>query len=351
MASLSIVQCIRQLSEGSYTEQCKAEETLKTFGQEAVEPLIAVVEKKRLVVAFRAARVLHHLGAVQAVLPIARLILQKTQTQEVLLLLTAWTGPIQVNSFEARLLREAYHALRDGNALESAFFTLVKISSPDWVPPSELVLTELNVTIKELPGLIQSLRSIHHYRREAATTRLIALGPAAVPALIEAMETGSPLVCYRATEALGQIGDVRALWPLLAQRKSLERDMQETNNAALLKLAAPLAETATSADIPLLIALVQHLRYDTQAQTAAISAAEALERLAHTEPSVSLRGALKWLKPLLKPLPPSFKTAYLAIEAATAQGKDLPLLPNSPPAAAMSLPLPADASKCLKEDQ
>lgn len=64
--------------------------------------------------------------------------------------------------------------------------------------------------------LIAALGDSAHPQHQSAFDELVALGPAAVPALNEALSPNRPwLTAYRAAEALGQIGDGRAAGPLL----------------------------------------------------------------------------------------------------------------------------------------
>ncbi len=64
--------------------------------------------------------------------------------------------------------------------------------------------------------LIGALGDPGHPLHARAVDDLVALGEPAVPALIEALRTHEPwLMAYRATEALGQIGDGRAAGPLV----------------------------------------------------------------------------------------------------------------------------------------
>ena len=190
--------------------------------------------------------------------------------------------------------------------------------------------------------LITRLSHREYSERRKAEDALVARGLEAVEPLIAVVEQNYSLACMRATAALGHIGDARAVEPLLKLRQTLETDILQAADAALLVLAHHLAEHPRTTEIPQLIALVRHLRYDSQTQAAAISAAQALETLAHTHPTPALRGSLKWLKSFWAPLPAEFKDAHKAIEDATAQWKDLPLVADAPQTTE-NLPLPADS--------
>jgi hypothetical protein len=64
--------------------------------------------------------------------------------------------------------------------------------------------------------LVGALGDPGHPLHARAVDDLVAIGESAVPSLIEALRTHEPwLIAYRATEALGQIGDGRAAGPLV----------------------------------------------------------------------------------------------------------------------------------------
>lgn len=69
---------------------------------------------------------------------------------------------------------------------------------------------------ERITSLVAALGDPSHPAHQSACDDLVALGPAAVPALNEALSPNRPwLTAYRAAEALGQIGDGRAAGPLL----------------------------------------------------------------------------------------------------------------------------------------
>ena len=343
MSDESIPFLIARLGHSEYSERRKAEDALVALGDVAVAPLIAVVEQQGIVAALRAASALSRLGDERGVLPTARLILRENpSTGAVFELLAQWT--VRPSAWE---IEEVIQLAQDYQISSSEFtwnklFRCVRQLSPGWVAPS-VSAPKVNIvaTPGDIPGLIQTLRSTSHALRSSATAKLVALGSDAVPALIEALALASPLVRYRAVEALGQIGDARAVEPLLKLRKTLDTDILQAANAALPVLAHHLATTPRTSEIPQLIALVRHLRFDAECQAAAVSAAFGLETLARTQPTPALRGALKWLKSPWAPLPPSFREARNQIENATAQWKDLPLIADAPQEGPENLPLPA----------
>ena len=69
---------------------------------------------------------------------------------------------------------------------------------------------------ERIAALVQALGDPANPLHQGALDDLVALGPAAVPALNEALGPSRPwLTAFRAAEALGQIGDGRAAGPLL----------------------------------------------------------------------------------------------------------------------------------------
>lgn len=343
MSDESIPFLIARLGHSEYSERRKAEDALVERGEAAVAPLIVVVELQGIVAALRAASALSHIGDERGILPTARLILRgNPSTSAVFELLAQWRSwPSEWEVGELIRLAQDYQTT-SSELTWNTLFRHVRQLSPGWTPPLATAPTVSTVaTPDDIPGLIQTLRSTSHALRSSATAKLITLGSDAVPALIEALVLASPLVRYRAVEALGQIGDARAVEPLLKLRKTFDTDILQAVNAALPVLARHLATTPRPTEIPQLIALVRHLRFDAECQAAAVSAALALETLAQTQPTPALRGALKWLKSPWAPLPPSFKEARNRIENATAQWKDLPLIADAPPEVAENLPLPA----------
>ena len=343
MSDESITFLIARLSHSEYSERRKAEDALVALGEVAVAPLITVVEQQGIVATLRAASALSRIGDERGILPTARLILRENpSTGAVFELLAQWTGRPRAWEIEELIQLAQYYQISSSEFTWNKLFRCVRQLSPGWIAPfASTPAMSTIATPDDIPGLIQTLRSSNHTLREAATAKLIGLGRDAVPALLEALNLDSPLARYRAVEALGQIGDARAVEPLLKLRKTLDMDILESVNKALPVLARHLAERPTPPETPQLIALVRHLRFDATLQPAAISAARALEILARNEPTPQLRGALKWLKSLWAPLPAEFKDAREAIEEATKQWKDLPIIADAPPEVTKNLPRPA----------
>lgn len=335
-----------RLGHREYSERRKAEDALVVRGLEAVTPLITVVEQHNLIASVRAASALSRLGDARGVLPVARLLLRESPPiSYVFELLGKWQS-LPTAEEPREVIRLAQDFKTTGSeAAWAKMFRRVAALSPGWVAPAvPAPRAGGSGTPEDIPGLIQTLRSSNHALRATATAKLIAWGDEAVPALLEALGTDSTLVRYRAVEALGHIGDARAVEPLLALRKIYDPDILQASHAAILVLANHLAEHPSPSEIPQLIALIRQLRLDDQLQAAAISAAQALETLARTHPTPALRGALKLVKPSFwTPLPAEFKEAYQAIEEATKQWKDLPLIADAPQAIE-NLPLPANES-------
>lgn len=72
------------------------------------------------------------------------------------------------------------------------------------------------VARERVASLVAALGDTSNPLHQSAVDKLVEIGPAAVPALNEALSPNRPwLVAYRAAEALGQIGDGHAAGPLL----------------------------------------------------------------------------------------------------------------------------------------
>jgi hypothetical protein len=94
---------------------------------------------------------------------------------------------------------------------------MVQVTRTLTTPDRRVSANIANAALRQrLMTLIDALGDPGHPLHARAVDDLTALGEPAVPALIEALRTHEPwLLAYRATEALGQIGDGRAAGPLV----------------------------------------------------------------------------------------------------------------------------------------
>lgn len=100
----------------------------------------------------------------------------------------------------------------------------------------------------EIARLIHDLRWPETHARDRATQALLALGTPAVPALIETLSGDSFLARIRAAKILGEIGDARAVQPLIdALRRT---GFQDTDTG--VALAGGLARLAEQNPVPTL---------------------------------------------------------------------------------------------------
>ena len=72
--------------------------------------------------------------------------------------------------------------------------------------------------------------------RYAAAEALVGIGKPGVPALVGALRDGDWLVRHAAAQALGRIGDARAVRPLAAAVKDEVRHVRDAARAALQAL-------------------------------------------------------------------------------------------------------------------
>lgn len=204
---------------------------------------------------------------------------------------------------------------------------------------------------EEVTRWLDQLKSPDYGRQLVAVGRLVELGDEAVPQLVVALRGALPYCRGHLATALAGIGSKNpegvavlvALWEANLGDWFL--------NQALYNLAKKLAREVTPESIPALIRLLgcfRHTHYNeggnlrpTFGVEAAVCAAEALNKLAYRQPTRQLREALPALKrSFWSTVPPEFGVARRAIEDATTQWKDLPLVVDASDTDA-SLPLPS----------
>lgn len=197
----------------------------------------------------------------------------------------------------------------------------------------------------EIHGLIATLSSQDYSRRLAATNALIARGSEAVPALVNALKSGSAMVRLRALDALGKIGDDSAL-PAVARFFVEATGAQdwETAASALLFLSENLSTRPRPELLDGYIDLVRirsHPGATWLPIGPSIEGARCLEAIASAAPGPELRRALAYLKGIRPFVPAEFVRARVAIESATAAWSALPLPAEEPAPTARNLPTPA----------
>ena len=89
--------------------------------------------------------------------------------------------------------------------------------------------------------LIADLGATDSERQEEAVDALVKIGPPAVEALITAVNDGDATICANAAEALGHIGDKRALGPLIVALQDSDSQVVLTAINALRRINDPLA--------------------------------------------------------------------------------------------------------------
>lgn len=221
----------------------------------------------------------------------------------------------------------------------------------------------------EVARLIGELRTEVRKRRKTATV-LVRIGAPAVEPLIAVLRTESWQVRRHAARALGQIGDTRAVKPLIS---SLLRDRRREVRKAAARSLGQLRD-ARAAE-PLISALRDRVLAVREAAIAALAgmgdsrvvpqlvdalnnramwraypaAARALMEIARRDPVPELRAALPILQRRARSLwsgtaaRQNYQAALRVIEQSTASLKDLPVTAASPPVSREMLPLPAEA--------
>jgi HEAT repeat protein len=94
---------------------------------------------------------------------------------------------------------------------------------------------------RALPALIANLADLSHTIRKAAEQALIKISKAAVEPLIVAMRQPNNLIRQHAAAALGEIGDARAIEPLLYFMRDPDRDVSFWAAYALGQIGEPMA--------------------------------------------------------------------------------------------------------------
>ncbi|HEU4753756.1 MAG TPA: HEAT repeat domain-containing protein, partial [Armatimonadota bacterium] len=91
----------------------------------------------------------------------------------------------------------------------------------------------------EIARRVETLGRLDRGRQREAREALAALGPAAVPALCEALRSGEPGVRRQAAELLGEIGDRSAAGALAACFRDADSEVRQKAAEALGLLADP----------------------------------------------------------------------------------------------------------------
>jgi HEAT repeats len=196
----------------------------------------------------------------------------------------------------------------------------------------------------EVERWITQLHASSYELRLEASERLVALGEAAVPALTEVACSPKVVARMRAMEALAQIGDRRAFWPLVELIFAEEDyDLVQLRMKALTAIAERLGQQPTRSDAPWFIAILRKFRSNIYARPVAVAAAQGALRLAQTEPCAELMPVLALLKGnFFYPVPPEFGTIRKALAPLLAPWKDLPIAATEALLEDVNLPLPSE---------
>lgn len=181
-----------------------------------------------------------------------------------------------------------------------------------------------------VPSLVQALKNEDWSVCRNTGEALAVIGAPAVPALMEALKDRD--LIERAAEALGKIGDRRAVPALIGAVRDRDKNWGMRRHA--------IEALGTFGDAQAVPALVQALNCAEVMVT--VQAVEALVKIGRHHPDPALRAALPALRRLQKRLP-IFREALDEIAAATATFQDLPLPASAPPPDKRSLPRPAAA--------
>ena len=91
---------------------------------------------------------------------------------------------------------------------------------------------------RAVPALIQSLSETDSLMVRLAANALVAIGPAAVPALLDLLRDGTPVTRFEAVRALALIGDPRAFSALMGVLEEDSALMEYWANEGLERMGA-----------------------------------------------------------------------------------------------------------------
>lgn len=143
----------------------------------------------------------------------------------------------------------------------------------------------------ELEQSLEELYASDFGTRKRALKRLIALGDGAVAPLIALACSYKVVARKRAIEALGEIGDRRALWPLAG----LGSDLPLARLKALIAIVERLAVAPTRADAVWFVEILEKFRDDPNGEPIVLAAAQGALKLAQTDPCPELLPVLDLL--------------------------------------------------------
>lgn len=136
----------------------------------------------------------------------------------------------------------------------------------------------------ELEQSLEDLYASDFGVRRRALKRLIALGDGALAPLIALARSYKVVARKRAIEALGEIGDRRALWPLT----ELGSDLPIARLKALVAIVERLSTAPTCADAVWFVEILEKFQQDPSGEPIVLAAAQGALRLAQIDPCPEL---------------------------------------------------------------
>nr|WP_309685615.1 hypothetical protein [Armatimonas sp.] len=143
----------------------------------------------------------------------------------------------------------------------------------------------------ELEQSLEELYASDFGTRKRALKRLIALGDGAVAPLIALACSYKVVARKRAIEALGEIGDRRALWPLAG----LDSELPIARLKALIAIVERLAAAPTRPDAVWFVEILGKFRDDPNGEPIVLAAAQGALKLAQNDPCPELLPVLDLL--------------------------------------------------------
>jgi len=155
---------------------------------------------------------------------------------------------------DRRMLRPSHEVALDlakvGPCAVPALARALRDPDPSVAPVAALALDELGDT-RGFEFLVEALRDKDWQRRVWSAEAMAYVGPRAVGSLIRALNDDKPIVRILTADALGQLGDARAVEPLKELLDDENEEVREVVKEAMKKIrrkthASPAATTAAT---------------------------------------------------------------------------------------------------------
>jgi hypothetical protein len=340
---------ITQLADPQFSARKVAVKKLKQHGLAAAPGLRAALNSRNPIVAIYAAQLLGAAGDIESIPALTRRLhgedaeVRNAVTRALAMLAKRQTSQEAIDRIQKQEWKQ--------KVWQPAPAPTVTISTPPTTDEQLRKRAALGLP-DSIEGLIGTLSHADYRRRSAATDALVSHGEAALPALsVVLSQARSPIVQQRAAEAMGRIGSLSALLPLLTVLHQQAREFSPEMNVLIAVRDAVVHLLATPAEYPMGIpeAVALFQLYPQMYQlglplSVFAHGAKQLILLAQEQPAPELRATLPYLKGRWPLVPREFPEARKAIEEATKAWADLPIASVEPSGNSADLPVPVAGS-------